>query len=210
MEDIILLGGGGHAKSIIDSLKSNAEYKIIGILDMKNKIGKIVNGVEVIGQDSDLAYFYEQGIKHAFVTVGALGDNSIRIKLFRLAKSIGYNFPAIIDKTAIVSETAQIREGTFIGKGAIINTNVTVGENCIINTGVIIDHDCFINSSVHLAPGTTLSGEVHIGNGSHLGTNSTVIQDITIGSNTIIGAGSVVVKNIESNKKAYGNPCRVV
>ncbi|MFD1173231.1 acetyltransferase [Oceanobacillus picturae] len=210
MEGIILLGGGGHAKSIIDSLKSNNEYKIVGILDIKGNIGKSINGVEVIGQDSDLAYFYEQGVKHAFVTVGSVGDNSIRIKLFRLAKSIGYNLPAIIDKTAIVSNTVQIREGTFIGKGAIINTNVSVGENCIINTGVIIEHDCFIDFSVHLAPGTTLSGEVHIGNETHIGTNSTVIQGITIGSNTIVGAGSVVVNNIESHKKAYGNPCRVV
>lgn len=210
MKDIILLGGGGHCKSVIDSINGSSKYRIVGVLDLKEKIGETINGVEVIGEDNDLIYYREQGVKNAFVTMGGIGDNSLRIKLYHLAKSIGYDMSSIIDKTAILSIDTKIGEGTFVGKGSIINTNVNIGENCIINTGVIIDHDSSVSASCHIAPGTTISGGVHIGNGTHLGTNSSVIQNIRIGSNTIIGAGSVVVKDIGSNNKAYGNPCRVV
>lgn len=210
MNDIILIGGGGHCNSVIDSLKDSTELNIVGILDLKNKIGTLNNGVKIIGEDNDLKYYFKQGIKNAFVTAGGIGDNSLRIKLFNLAKEIGYKIPAIIDKNAIVSDTALIGDGTFIGKGAIINTSVIVGENCIINSGAIIDHDCRVSDFCHIAPGTTLSGGVYIDKKSHIGTNSTVIQNIRIGMNTIIGAGSVVVKDIGSKKKAYGNPCKVV
>ena len=210
MKELILLGGGGHCKSVIDSIKSTNKYKIIGILDLKDKIGEFINGVQVIGEDRDLLYYYEQGIKNAFITTGGIGDNSLRIRLFENAKSMGFQFPVITDAKAIVSDTAIIAEGVFIGKGTIINTNVSIKENSIINTGAIIEHDCQIDAHCHIAPGSTLSGAVHIGKDSHIGTNSTVIQNINVGSNTIIGAGSVVVKNIGDHKKAYGNPCRVV
>ncbi|WP_233879571.1 acetyltransferase [Virgibacillus halodenitrificans] len=210
MEDLVLIGGGGHCKSVIDSLNDMCEFNIIGILDTKENVGKMINGIKIIAEDKELEEYFKRGVKNAFVTVGGVGDNSLRIKLYQLTKKIGYQFPTIIDPTAIVSKTAKIGEGTFIGKGSIINTDVTIGSNCIINTGTIIEHDSKIEANCHIAPGTTLSGAVRIGENSHVGTNSTVIQNISIGSNTVIGAGSVVVEDIDSNEKAFGNPCRAV
>lgn len=210
MKDIILIGGGTHCKSVIDSLKLINEWNIIGILDIKEKIGSYVYGIKVIGEDNELYYYKKQGLKYAFITVGGIGDNSLRKSLYFKVKKIGLSLPTIIDPTAIISPTAEIGEGTFVGKGVIVNTDTLVGVNCIINTGVIIDHDGKIGNHVHIAPGSTLSGGVIIGEGSHIGTNSTIIQNINIGKDTLIGAGSVVVKDIGDNRKAFGNPCRVV
>lgn len=209
MKDIILIGGGSHCKSVIDTL-SLLDWNIVGILDVKEKIGTNVNGIKIIGEDQDLANYYAQGIKYGFITIGGVGDNSHRIKLYKKAKNIGYDFPIVIDPTAIISSSVHIGEGTFVGKGAIINVDTHIGKNCIINTGVIIDHDGNVESHTHIAPGTTLSGNVSIGEGSHIGTNSTIIQNISVGRDTLIGAGSVVVKDIPSYKKAFGNPCKVV
>ncbi|AZO96322.1 acetyltransferase [Halocella sp. SP3-1] len=210
MEDILLIGGGGHCKSVIDAITQGNLFNIVGVLDIREKVGRYVNNIRIVGIDDDLSSYYTEGIRNAFITLGSIGDPELRIKKYIYAKKIELKFPVIIDKSAIISSNIIIREGTFIGKGAIINTAAQIGKNCIINTGAVIEHDCIIDDFVHIAPGTVLSGGVHIGENSHIGTNSTVIQNIIIGSNTVIGAGSVVVKDINKNSKAYGNPCREV
>lgn len=210
MKNIILIGGGGHCKSVVDTIKTTKMYNIIGILDLKDKIGQIINGVEIIDTDDSLEHHYNNGVKYAFITLGSVGNTKLRKKLYLKAHSIGYKFPNIIDKTSIISNAIKIGTGNFIGKGAIINSNVEIKNNCIINTGSIIEHDCKVASFCHISPGVTISGNVSVGENTHVGTGTTIIQNIKIGKNSMIGAGSVVIKDIKSNKKAYGNPCREV
>lgn len=210
MDNLILVGGGGHCKSVLDSIKTSMNFNVVGIIDIKDNVGSFIDDIEIIGTDEDYNKFYSSGINYAFITIGSMKSTVIREQIYSELNSIGFKFPTIIDTSAIVSINAQIGHGTFIGKGAIINSNSKIGQNCIINSGAIVEHDCSIGNFTHLAPGATLSGAVKIGNSSLIGTNSTVIQGVKIGSKTIIGAGSVVLKNISSNSIAYGNPCREV
>lgn len=207
MEDILLIGGGGHCKSVIDSIIEGKEYNIIGILDKSENIGKTVFQIEIIGADDDMQKFFDKGIKKAVITVGSIGNTSIREQLYNRAKSIGYKFPIIIDKYAIVSRFSNIQEGTFIGKNVVVNADAKIGKCCILNTGCIVEHECIIDDFVHLAPASVLCGNTHIDRSTHIGANSVVIQGKTIGSNTLIGAGSTIIKDIDNNIKAYGNPC---
>lgn len=205
MDKIILVGGGGHCKSIIDSINDLKKFEIVGIVDKKHK-KDIGLDIDIIGSDEDLESLYKSGIKNAFIGVGSIGNPNIRIKLYNLLKNIGYSFPTIIDKTAIVSFNAIIEDGVFVGKGVIINTNVVIEKQCIINSGAIVEHDCKINEFVHLAPGVTLSGGVSIGERTHIGINATIIQNINVGNDVIVGAGSVIIENIRDGITVYGNP----
>ncbi len=207
---ILLIGGGGHAKGIIDSLRDSQEFKVLGILDVKERKGEQINGIEIIGCDEELPYYYSQGIKYVFVAMGSVGSPVKRMNLYHQAKRLGYIIPNIIDSTAIISTDVRMEEGNYVGKGAIINVGTQIKSNCIINTGAIIDHDCTICDFVHIAPGATLCGGVTVGKATHIGANTTIIQYKQIGSNSLVGAGSVVVTDIGSNVKAYGNPCREV
>ena len=207
MGKIILIGGGGHCKSIIDTIQSTNEYEIVGILDTKEKVGNYINNIKIISDDSILSDLLNNNVKNAFICAGSVSNNINRINIYNNLKKIGFHIPNIIDKSTILSRNIVMGHGNFVGKGCIINSNSKIGNNCIINTGCIIEHDCIINDFVHMAPGATLSGGICIGYNSHVGTNCTIIQNIRIGSNTMIGAGSVVVRNIGDNKKAYGNPC---
>jgi len=207
MERIILVGNGGHCKSIIDSINGLNRFEIVGIVDKEHKKDMRL-GIDIIGSDEDLNSLYKSGIKNAFIGVGSIGNPNIRIKLYNLLKSLGYSFPIIIDKTAIVSSSVIIEDGVFVGKGAIVNANAVIEKQCIINSGVIVEHDCKINEFVHLAPGVTLSGGIYIGKRTHIGTNSTIIQNINVGNDVVVGAGSVIIKNIKDGAKVYGNPGR--
>ena len=210
MKKIILLGGGGHCKSVIDSIRSKSEYTIIGILDLQENINKFVNGVQIIGTDEDLEKYSVEENFHFFITAGSIGNTTIRRSLAKLCEKYNLEFATVIDQTAVVSDSSIIGKGVFIGKGAIVNADACVKDHCIINTGSIIEHDCHIGNYVHIAPGAVLSGGVKIGDFTHVGTNSTVIQGITIGCNVIMGAGTVVHRNVPNSKKIVGNPWREI
>lgn len=206
---ILLIGGGGHCKSVLDSLLKRNEYSDIGIIDKQNIGGNILD-VPIMGCDNDLSTLHSKGYHYAFVTVGSIGDPSLRIKLFNMIEEIGFKIPNIIDSTAILSDHVGLESGIFVGKNVVINAGSFIGEGSIINSGSIIEHDCIINKFSHIAPGTVICGEVELGESSHIGARSVIKQQIKIGSNTIIGMGSVVIKDVGEYVVAYGNPCKEV
>lgn len=205
--NLLLIGGGGHCRSILDCLISLGKYNRIGIVD--NKFVSIL-GISVVGNDNDLSKLIQNGWTSAFITVGSIGSTVVRRKLYHLIKNLGFQIPIIIDPTAIIANEVEIKEGTFIGKHAIVNSGSEIGNCAIINTGTIVEHDCRIGDFSHISSGTTICGHVLIGNDTHIGAGTVVRQEITIGSSTLIGAGSVVVKDIPGCVKAYGNPCKVI
>lgn len=207
---ILLVGGGGHCKSVIDTIHSSNSYDEIEVIDLKEKIGSKILSSPIIGEDKDLEELFKKGYKNAFISLGSVGNPSLRIKLQKKIKSIGYKIPTIIDKSSIVSKTSQIGEGVFIGKNVVINVDAVIGDGAIINTGSLVEHECIVGDFVHLAPGSLLSGKVKVGNNTHIGAGSVVRQNINIGENSLIGMGSIVLKDIKSNTLAYGNPCREV
>lgn len=204
---LLLIGGGGHCHSVLDSVLATKEYEKIGIVD---SIDASYLGVSVVGMDEDIPTLINDGWTDAFITVGSVGNTMIRRRLYEMLKQLNLRIPTIIDPTAIIGNDVDIQEGTFIGKRAVVNAGSKIGACSIINTGAIVEHDCVIGAFSHISPGTTLCGQVKVGQDSHIGAGSVVRQLIEIGDNALIGAGSVVVKKIQSNVKAYGNPCKVV
>lgn len=209
-KNILLIGGGGHCRSVLDTIFELNEYLKLGIIDKKENIGKKIMGVSVIGCDDDLTDLFNNGYNYAFITVGSIGNPSSRIRLFEILTNIGYEIPAIIDSSAKISKYAKIEKGVFIGKLCIVNSGNHIKKGAIINTGSIIEHDCQISSFVHIAPGVVLGGGVRIGDNTHVGINTSVKQQVNIGSNSVIGMGSVVLEDVNNNTLAYGNPCKEV
>lgn len=207
---LLLLGGGGHCVSVIDSIKAQGQFKDIGIVERNIKDYRSVLGVPLVGSDEELCKLYEEGYHNAFVTLGSVGNVAPRMKLYQLLKSIGFSIPIITDPTAIVSSWAKIEEGTYIGKGSIVNAAARIGKCAIINTGAIIEHECIVGDYAHVASGAVLGGRVHVGDCSHIGSNATIRQGIIVGEKSLIGSGSVVVKNISNETLAYGSPCKEV
>ncbi len=201
MEDVVLIGFGGHGKSVADSILSGKNYNIIGYTDVEDKHC----GYEYLGTDNILSKIYAQGVKQAVLGMAFMGaDNNIRDSLVLTATEIGYEFPAIIDPTAVIAHDVMIGRGAFVGKGVIVNSGTVIGDYCIINTGVVVEHDNRIDYGSHIAVGAVLCGFVHVGHHSLIGAGSTVIQGKKIGSECIIGANSTVLSDVRNNQKVYG------
>ena len=205
---ILLIGGGGHCKSVLDSLLSLGEYDEIGVVD--NNPGACVPGAYYAGNDDDLPRLFKEGWKYAFVTVGSVGSTALRRRLSDMVHDIGFINPAIIDPTSAVARGSVIEDGVYVGKKAIINTGSIIKKCSIINTAAVIEHDCTVGEFSHISPGAVVCGNTSVGNDVHVGAGAVVIQGISIGDDVMIGAGSIVVKSLVAGVKAYGNPCRVV
>lgn len=204
MEKIVVIGYGGHAKSIIDSIHAAGEYEIVGYTDTEDKQGAL----RYLGTDDKLKSIFESGVHNAVFGLGYMGNSRLRDKLYENVKSIGFALPAIIDPSAVIALDATIGEGTFVGKRAVVNADSRIGKMCIINTGAIVEHENKIGDFSHIAVGAVLCGNVRIGVHCLVGANSTVIQGLEIGEGSIIGAGSVVLSNIKDNITAIGIPAK--
>lgn len=194
MEKIVILGRGGHARSVADTIVRQGVYEIAGYV--VNDEDSQEDEYPVIGCDSDLQKIFDKGIRYVVLGIGFLGKGNVREELYQRLKRIGYVLPVITDPTATVSANCEIDEGSFIGKGAIINANARVGRCCIINTGAIIEHDCIVGDFTHIAVGGVLCGNVTVGANTLVGANATVLQGRSIGDHVIVGAGECIRKNI--------------
>ena len=189
MQDILLIGGGGHCKSVIDVIELENKYNIVGIIDKKELISQDVLGYKVIGCDEDLPKLFQK-YKYALVTIGQIKSNSLRVKLFNTLKDIGYILPIIISPLAYISKHSKIEEGTVIMHQALINANAKIGKNCIINTKALIEHDVIIENNCHISTGAIINGGVIVKENTFFGSNSVSKEYIEISG--FIKAGSLV------------------
>ena len=203
MQNIILVGGGGHCKSVID-IAEEAGYNIIGIIDVKENVGKSILGYSVIGTDDNIADW----INSAFfiVTVGQIKNNSIRQHLYQKIISAGGKLITIIAQDSHVSKHASIKEGSVIMHKAVVNANSTIGIGCIINTFANIEHDTSIGDFCHISTGAMVNGNCEILNSTFIGSGAIISNGVSIAANTIIAAGSVVRKTIFESGIYAGNP----
>ena len=209
MKKILLIGGGGHCRSVIDTLLSSADYDEIGIIERTAGDYSPVRGIAVVGTDADLPRLHKEGWTDAFVTLGSVGHTEVRRRIASQLQETGFHMPTVIDRSAVIAGDVVIGDGTYVGKGAVINAGARIGNCAIINTGAILEHDCIVGSFAHVSTRAALCGQVRVGDDTHVGAGTVVRQVISIGCDALIGAGSVVVKDIPDGVTAYGNPCRV-
>ena len=189
-EKIILIGGGGHCKSVIDVIEATEKYLIYGIIDIKENIGKKISDHEIIGCDDDIPTY----IKHCnniHVSIGHIKSNELRIKLFNSLKTYGVKFPVIISPVAYISKHAQIAEGTIIMHHAIVNTGAVIGFNTIINSKALIEHDACIGNHCHISTGSIINGGTKVGDNTFFGSGSVSKQYSIIPANSFIKANSL-------------------
>mgnify|MGYP001571349573 CR=1 FL=1 len=202
---IIIIGGGGHAKVLIDAILSFGQYRIAGILDERIQKGERILGFPVIGTDELLCRLKNVCLAIGIGTVKASNKRKI---IYDKYNRRGFKFPAIIHGKAYVSKGVKLGDGAQLMAGAIVNPGAWIGENTIINTAAIVEHDCMIAAHCHISVNTVLGGRVSVGESSHIGLGARVLQGIKIGSKVTVGAGAVVTKDVRDGKTVIGVPAR--
>lgn len=171
--ELILVGGGGHCKSVIEVAES-AGRRIAGILDVSANVGKKVLGYDIIGTDDSIAEW--AGKAEFVVTVGHIKDASVRIRLHEKIEAAGGHLAVLIASTAHVSKHALIGEGSVIMHHALVNADASIGKGCIINTFSNIEHDAVIGNYCHVSTGAMVNGNCMVGDGTFLGSQAVMVN----------------------------------
>lgn len=203
MKPIVLIGGGGHCKSVIDVVES-AGYSILGILDRSIPKGTTVLGYSVLGNDDMIAPYIDKA--EFLVTVGQIKSSDIRVRLTKMVEEAGGKLATIVASTAHVSKYAELGDGTVVMHQAVVNADAHIGKGCIINTFANIEHDAVIGDHCHISTGTMINGDCKVGERCFIGSQSVLANCISVGDDIIVGAGSFVRKSISEKGIYSGNP----
>jgi len=193
---IVLYGGGGHGKVLIELLQALGTYRLVGIVDDGLAIGSSVLGFPVLGDATILPDLYRQGVRLAVNGVGGIGNVSARLRVFEALAAAGFNCPALVHPKAYVERSAHLEGGVQILAQAYISSAAYVGYGSVINAGVVVSHDCVIGRCVNLSPGAMLAGGVKVEDFAQIGMAATINIGITIGRGARIGNGATVKANV--------------
>ncbi len=191
-EPVLLIGCGGHARSLIDVVESSGHWHVLGLVGLPEQVGQEVLGYPVIGSDEDLPSLRQLCI-NALMAVGQIGLSTHRQRLAAELERLEFGLPVVISGHAHVSRHAQLGAGTSVGHGVIVNAGVNVGNYSILNSNALIEHDVLIGDYCHISTGALINGGVKIGDGSFIGSGAVLRQGLNLPVQTVISAGKRVM-----------------
>ena len=157
MRSLLILGAGGFGQMVKETALQLG-YENVVFLDDAAK------GSDVVGK------CYDYRIKHSEYTtaVAAFGNNHTRLYWTdRLVKE-GYEVPAIVHPSAIVSPSAVIESGCFIMQRAVVNTHTRIERAALINSGAVVDHDSVVGAGAHVCLGSIVKANCKIESGKKI------------------------------------------
>lgn len=195
---VMLIGGGGHAKVVMDIVEACGDV-VAGILDDALAVGTEVLGIPVVGTTADADRFGD------CLFVVAVGNNAVRR---RLAGQLDVSWYTAIHPAAVVSRRAEIGAGSVVMPQAVVNAAARVGCHCIINTAAVVEHDNCVGDYSHVSCGAVLTGTVCVGEETLIGAGAVVRNNVSICGGAVVAAGAVVTADVTEPGTYAGVPAR--
>ncbi len=214
IERLIVIGGGGHAKVVLDawSIAGHRPVRIEVRDDDASRVGSLLEGCPVLVPAIPSVPESYRGARSVAGVVGfhvAVGDNVARRALWVRAESVPLCPVTVVHPHASIARSAVLEPGCFVAAQAVVGPGARIGRGAIINHGAVVDHDCMVGEFAHVAPMASLSGAARLGAGSLLGSGARILPGIIVGAGSVIGAGAVVTQPVGDSKTAVGVPASI-
>ncbi|WP_071839728.1 NeuD/PglB/VioB family sugar acetyltransferase [Synechococcus sp. KORDI-49] len=210
MASLVIFGAGGHANSVFDVV---AGYKGVRADELKVTLDSKYITPGLCLQSVPVIDYENLGQEDSFLYHVAIGENFLREIIFRRFKSRFARaslMDPVVHSSAVVSPSARIGLGSYVGAFAYVGPNVEIGIGCVVNTSAVVEHDCQLGDFSSLAPGAVIGGNVFLGKRSFIGLGSLVKDSTLIEHDVVIGSGSNVLSSIRSSVLVYGSPAKII
>ena len=191
-QPLLLIGCGGHARSVIDVVESSGLWYGYGLVGLPEQVGDEALGYPVLGCDQAVPSLRQQ-CPYALLSIGQIGLTPHRKRLGQLLETLNYSLTVVVSGNAYVSRHAKIGVGTSVGHGATVNAGAILGQFCILNSNALIEHDVEICDYCHISTGVLVNGGTKVGPNSFIGSGSVVREGLDLPPNTVISAGKRVM-----------------
>ena len=94
MKRILLIGSGGHSRSLIDLIETTGQWNIYGLIGFPHQIGGNVLGYPIIGSDEDLPKL-RKNCSSAVLAIGQLPNPAKREKYSTYLRELNFHFPVL-------------------------------------------------------------------------------------------------------------------
>jgi acetyltransferase EpsM len=198
---LVVYGGGGHGKSVIDLVRATGLYQVIGVVDDGLPLGSLILDLPVLGGAEALEELYQQGVRHAANGIGGIGNVDVRLRAFDKMEKAGFTFPPLVHPTAWVEPSATLEPAVQIMPFSYIGPDSRIGFGSLVNIGACVSHDGRLGRVVNLSPGAILAGNVTVKDYAQIGMHATVNLGLNVGERSIIGNGATVIAHVPDNTR---------
>ena len=136
---IIILGAGGHAKVLVDTLQ-HYDFEVVAIAAPHKSDSQALNRIKYLANDDEV--LQHSATEVALVNaIGSTLDTKRRYETFHKFKIHGYHFVSLLHPSSNISQMdMEIAEGFQAMAGSIVNASVSIGENVLVNTQAVVEH----------------------------------------------------------------------
>ena len=154
MRSLLILGAGGFGQMIKETALVLGYEKVVFLDDA-------AKGEDVIGMCCDYV------LRHSDypAAVAAFGNNKTRLFWTDKLLEEGYEVPAMVHPSAIVSPSATLEPGCFIMQRVVVNTHTRIERAALINSGAVVDHDSIVCAGAHVGLGSVVKANCTIESG---------------------------------------------
>ncbi len=206
----IIFGAGTYGEVYLAYLQE-AGIEVVGFVDDNPSVqGASICGVEVLGGKSILPELLSSGAAEAIYC--PIGNNKVRVEILEYARSIGYQTPNFIHKSACIAPDVLLAEdGVYILTGTTVMPHVAIECDTMISVGSSIIHHTKLQQGTFVSNGVNLGANICVHKQAYIGMGATIMTGVrTIGENALIGAGAVVIKDVPDYAVVAGVPAKII
>jgi acetyltransferase-like isoleucine patch superfamily enzyme len=154
MNRLLILGAGGFGQMAKETALELGYEQVVFLDDA-------ADGEDVIGRCCDYILRHEEYP----VAVAAFGNNKTRLYWTDKLLEAGYQVPALVHLSAVVSPSAVLESGCFVMQRAVVNTHTRIERAALINSGAVVDHDSVVCAGAHVGLGSIVKANCTIESG---------------------------------------------
>ena len=206
VRNLVIVGAGHLAldayETIVKINRGVKTWNVVGFLsDVEVDLAK--EGIEkpIIGP----IHGWEPRPEEEYVL--AIGDVSAKEKIADGMKTKGARFATLVARTASVSDSATVGEGSMLFGNCQIGRRVSIGRFCVIGDSTMAPHSS-IGDYSNTASYANIYQDVKVGSHVQIWSHAVILKDVE--DYAVVGAGSVVVRKVKSGTKVFGCPAKKV